>query len=145
MRRSLLIRAEATVVDTQDRELVAAEVVDLVVLAAPVPCGPERAAARFGELVEAPVVITQGAQLPLAGLLLAPDSRGRGGVWCSVRPGNRVDRFRSRCPLSPGPFMVLVIRRVVSLVSPLGDLRLGGVAQPQDGGRFSWDASQNAF
>ena len=44
---------------------------DLVVLAAPEPRTTERVAARFGDLVEAPVVITEGAQLPLAGLLLA--------------------------------------------------------------------------
>ena len=44
---------------------------DLVVLAAPVPRTAERVAARFGDLTEAPVVITEGAQLPLAGLLLA--------------------------------------------------------------------------
>ena len=44
---------------------------DLVVLAPPVPRAAERVAARFGDLVEAPVLITQGAQLPLAGLLLA--------------------------------------------------------------------------
>lgn len=43
----------------------------LVVLAAPVPRTAERVAARFGDLTEAPVVITEGAQLPLAGLLLA--------------------------------------------------------------------------
>ncbi|MDQ5841549.1 MAG: helix-turn-helix domain-containing protein, partial [Chloroflexota bacterium] len=48
-----------------------AEVADLVVLAPPVPRTADRVAARFGDLVEAPVVITQGAQLPLAGLLLA--------------------------------------------------------------------------
>jgi transposase-like protein len=44
---------------------------ELVVLAAPVARTAERVAARFGELVEAPVVLTPGAQLPLAGLLLA--------------------------------------------------------------------------
>src|SRR5665811_1331067 len=48
-----------------------AEVDGLVVLAAPEPRTAERVAARFGDLVEAPVVITEGAQLPLAGLLLA--------------------------------------------------------------------------
>jgi transposase len=42
----------------------------LVVLAVPVARTAERVAARFGDLAEAPVVITQGAQLPLAGLLL---------------------------------------------------------------------------
>ena len=41
----------------------------LVVLAAPVPRTAERVAARFGQLAEAPGVITQGARLPLAGLL----------------------------------------------------------------------------
>ena len=43
----------------------------LVVLAAPAARTAERVAARFGDLTEAPVIITQGAQLPLAGLLLA--------------------------------------------------------------------------
>src|SRR5665648_858147 len=43
---------------------------ELVVLAAPVPRTADRVAARFGELVEAPVVLTQGAHLPLVGLLL---------------------------------------------------------------------------
>lgn len=38
---------------------------ELVVLTAPVPRTAERAAARFGELVEAPVVTTEGAHLPL--------------------------------------------------------------------------------
>ena len=44
---------------------------ELAVLAAPVARTAERVAARFGDLIEAPVVITEGAQLPLAGLLLA--------------------------------------------------------------------------
>jgi hypothetical protein len=44
---------------------------DLVVLAAPAPRTTDRVAARFGDLIEAPVVITEGALLPLAGLLLA--------------------------------------------------------------------------
>jgi len=52
--------------DGHDNELVA----DLVVLAPPVPRTAERVAARFGDLTEAPVVITEGANLPLAGLLL---------------------------------------------------------------------------
>jgi len=47
------------------------EVGELAVLAAPVARTAERVAARFGELVEAPVLITEGAQLPMAGLLLA--------------------------------------------------------------------------
>jgi transposase-like protein len=42
----------------------------LPVLPMPEPRTAERVAARTGELVEAPVVFTQGAHLPLAGLLL---------------------------------------------------------------------------
>src|SRR5665648_554015 len=44
---------------------------ELVVLAAPVPRTGDRVAARFGDLAEAPVVLTEGAHLPLAGLMLA--------------------------------------------------------------------------
>ena len=43
---------------------------ELVVLAAPVARTTDRVAARFGNLTEAPVVLTQGAHLPMAGLLL---------------------------------------------------------------------------
>ena len=54
--------------DNDERDDVVAE---LVVLAPPVARTAERVAARFGDLVQAPVVITEGARLPLAGLLLA--------------------------------------------------------------------------
>ena len=47
------------------------DLADLVVLTAPVARTAKRVAARFGDLREAPVVITEGADLPLAGLLLA--------------------------------------------------------------------------
>jgi prepilin-type processing-associated H-X9-DG protein len=53
---------------------------ELVVLAPPVPRTAERVAARFGDLVEAPVLITEGAQLPLAGLLLALPALGMTGL-----------------------------------------------------------------
>jgi len=43
----------------------------LGVLTRPVPRLVERAAARSGDLIEAPVVLTEGAHLPLVGLLLA--------------------------------------------------------------------------
>jgi transposase-like protein len=43
----------------------------LPVVPAPAPRAGERQAARFGQLVEAAPVFTQGRQLPLAGLLLA--------------------------------------------------------------------------
>jgi len=63
------------VVDTVDHDLDedrdVARVGELVVLATPVPRTSDRVAARFGDLVEAPVVLTEGAHLPLAGLLLA--------------------------------------------------------------------------
>jgi hypothetical protein len=101
----------ATVVDTQDLELVAAAVVDLVVLAAPVPRGPERAAARFGELVEAPVVITQGAQLPLAGLLLALpvlEMTGLLAVATAVFPPMKKGFYGLRVTLLMGVFMALL-------------------------------------
>ena len=52
----------------EDRDV--ARVGELVVLAAPVPRTADRVAARFGCLVEAPVVLTQGAHLPMVGLLL---------------------------------------------------------------------------
>lgn len=52
----------------------------LPVLPAPVPRSGERAAARAGELVEAPVVFTEGAQLPLAGLLLILPAVGPTGL-----------------------------------------------------------------
>src|SRR5665647_3186196 len=57
------------VVDTADRDVARAG--ELVVLAAPVPRTADRVAARFGNLAEAPVVVTEGAHLPLVGLLLA--------------------------------------------------------------------------
>ena len=52
--------------DAEVEELAAPEV-----LAAPMPRTAERVAARFGDLIEAPVVLTEGAQLPQVGLLLA--------------------------------------------------------------------------
>lgn len=70
---ALSARAEAVAEDVEEQSAGADDddVADLVVLAAPVPRTAERVAARFGDLSEAPVVITEGAQLPLAGLLLA--------------------------------------------------------------------------
>ena len=56
--------------DDRGRQDGAAAVAELGVLACPVSRTAERAAARAGDLLEAPVVITQGAHLPLAGLLL---------------------------------------------------------------------------
>lgn len=65
----------------------------LVVLVAPVPRTAERVAARFGQLAEAPGVITQGARLPLAGLLpvagdvYGPMRKGLSGLRATLLMG----------------------------------------------------------
>ncbi|MHB1613659.1 MAG: putative transposase [Actinomycetes bacterium] len=56
---------------TTEDALTDAELAALPVLAMPVPRTAERVAARFGDLIEAPVGITEGAHLPQLGLLLA--------------------------------------------------------------------------
>ena len=63
------IVAAVTVEHDQDADAGAPR--ELVVLAAPAPRTADRVAARFGDLIEAPVVLTQGAHLLLVGLLLA--------------------------------------------------------------------------
>jgi hypothetical protein len=52
----------------------------LPVLPAPEPRTSERALARTGQLIEAPVVFTEGAHLPLAGLLLIPPAPAATGL-----------------------------------------------------------------
>jgi hypothetical protein len=84
---------------------------DLVVLARPAPRRAERAAARAGELVEAPVVITQGARLPLAGLLLGlPALAGTGllQVAAAVFPPMRNGFYGLRATLLTGVFLALL-------------------------------------
>jgi len=88
-----------------------AGVAELVVLAAPVPRTAERVAARFGDLVEAPVVITEGAQLPLAGLLLALPALEMTGlleVAAEVLPPMSKGFYGLRVTLLMGVFMALV-------------------------------------
>jgi hypothetical protein len=88
-----------------------AEVDDLVVLAAPEPRTAERVAARFGDLVEAPVVITEGAQLPLAGLLLALPALEMTGllpVAGEVFPPMRKGFYGLRAVLLMGVFLALL-------------------------------------
>jgi len=95
----------------QDLEQVAVAVADLVVLAPPVPRTGDRVAARFGDLVEAPVVITQGAQLPLAGLLLALpalEMTGLLGVAERVLPPMSKGFYGLRAALLMGVFMALL-------------------------------------
>ena len=83
----------------------------LVVLAAPVPRTAERVAARFGELTEAPVLITEGAQLPLAGLLLALpalEMTGLLGVAADVYGPMRKGFYGLRVTLLMTLFMALL-------------------------------------
>jgi hypothetical protein len=83
----------------------------LVVLAAPVPRTAERAAARAGELVEAPVVFTQGARLPLAGLLLALpalEATGLLAAAAAVFPPMRRGFYGLRATLLSGVFLALL-------------------------------------
>ena len=88
-----------------------AALAELVVLAAPVARTADRVAARFGELVEAPVVITQGAGLPLAGLLLALpglEMTGLLDVAAEVFPPMNKGFYGLRATLLMGVFMALV-------------------------------------
>src|SRR5450756_503853 len=84
---------------------------ELIVLAAPVPRTADRVAARFGDLVEAPVVITEGAQLPLAGLLLALPALEMTGllpVAGEVFPPMRKGFYGLRATLLMGVFLALL-------------------------------------
>ena len=84
---------------------------DLVVLAAPVPRTADRVAARFGDLAEAPVVITEGAQLPLAGLLLALPALEMTGllpIAAEVFPPMRKGFYGLRATLLMGVFLALL-------------------------------------
>jgi transposase-like protein len=88
-----------------------AEVADLVVLAPPAPRTADRVAARFGDLVEAPVVVTQGAQLPLAGLLLALPALEMTGllpVAAETFPPMRKGFYGLRATLLMGVFLALL-------------------------------------
>jgi transposase-like protein len=88
-----------------------AGVADLVVLAPPLARTTERVAARFGDLVEAPVVITEGAQLPLAGLLLALPALEMTGllpVAAEVFPPMSKGFYGLRATLLMGVFLALL-------------------------------------
>ena len=95
----------------EPKDCESAEVADLVVLAPPEPRTTERVAARFGDLVEAPVVITEGAQLPLAGLLLALPALEMTGllpVAAEVFPPMRKGFYGLRAVLLMGVFLALL-------------------------------------
>ena len=95
----------------EPKDCESAEVADLVVLAPPEPRTAERVAARFGDLVEAPVVITEGAQLPLAGLLLALpvlEMTGLVKVATETFPPMRKGFYGLRAVLLMGVFLALL-------------------------------------
>jgi transposase len=84
---------------------------ELVVLAPPVARTAERVAARFGDLTEAPVLITEGAQLPLVGLLLALpawEMTGLLGVAAETFGPMRKGFYGLRVILLMGVFMALL-------------------------------------
>ena len=98
-------------VDVEEPKDETEEDADLVVLAPPVPRTTERVAARFGDLNEAPVVITEGAQLPLAGLLLALPALEMTGllpVAAEVFPPMRKGFYGLRAVLLMGVFLALL-------------------------------------
>src|SRR5664280_2386729 len=106
--------ASAAPVETdvdEPKDCEGAEAAELVVLAPPVPRTTERVAARFGDLVEAPVVITEGAQLPLAGLLLALPALEMTGlvkVATETFPPMRKGFYGLRAVLLMGVFLALL-------------------------------------
>jgi transposase-like protein len=103
------VEPDVDVDEPKDRE--SAEVADLVVLAPPEPRTADRVAARFGDLVEAPVVITEGAQLPLAGLLLALPALEMTGlvkVATETFPPMRKGFYGLRAVLLMGVFLALL-------------------------------------
>src|SRR5665647_2581217 len=104
-------RDQAPVEDDVDEPEDDAGDAELIVLAVPVPRTADRVAARFGDLVEAPVVITEGAQLPLAGLLLALPALEMTGllpVAGEVFPPMRKGFYGLRATLLMGVFLALL-------------------------------------
>ncbi len=101
--------------DTHEADPVEPDVADpdgaeLVVLAPPLARTAERRAARFGELDEAPVVITEGAHLPLLGLLLglpALEMTGLLDVAAEVFGPMAPGFYGLRATLLTGVFMAL--------------------------------------
>ena len=107
--------ADAHEGDTHEANPVEADVADpdgagLTVLAPPLARSEERRAARFGELDEAPVVITEGAHLPLVGLLLglpALEMTGLLDVAAEVFGPMAPGFYGLRATLLTGVFMAL--------------------------------------
>src|SRR5450756_439237 len=104
-------RDQAPVEDDVDEPEDDAGDAELIVLAAPVPRTADRVAARFGDLVEAPVVITEGAQLPLAVLWLtfpAFELPGLLPVAGELSPPLRKGLYGLRATLLMGVFLALL-------------------------------------
>jgi len=98
-------------VDVTSPDVTGPDVGDLVVLAPPQARTAERRAARFGELDEAPVVITEGAHLPLLGLLLglpALEMTGLLDVAAEVFGPMAPGFYGLRATLMTGVFMALL-------------------------------------
>jgi transposase len=107
-----------------------ADVGELVVLAAPAPRTAERVAARFGDLVQAPVRITEGAQLPLVGLLLALPALEMTGllqVAGDVLPSMRKGFYGLRVTLLMAVFMALLRQPRAEAATRLPPVDLGRV------------------
>ena len=125
--------ASAAPVETdvdEPKDCEGAEVADLVVLAPPEPRTADRVAARFGDLVEAPVVITEGAQLPLAGLLLALPALEMTGllpVATEVFPPMRKGFYGLRATLLMGVFLALLREPRAEAVTRIRPADLGRV------------------
>jgi hypothetical protein len=105
------VRVELDVAVDEPKDCESAVDADLVVLAPPVPRTADRVAARFGDLVEASVVITEGAQLPLAGLLLALPALEMTGllpVAAETFPPMRKGFYGLRVTLLMGVFLALL-------------------------------------
>ena len=105
------VRVEPDVAVDEPKDCESAVDADLVVLAPPVPRTADRVAARFGDLIEASVVITEGAQLPLAGLLLALPALEMTGllpVAAEVFPPMRKGFYGLRATLLMGVFLALL-------------------------------------
>ena len=114
----------------EDEDEQHADVGELAVLAAPVPRTAERVAARFGDLVQAPVRITQGAQLPLVGLLLALPALEMTGllqVAGDVLPPMRKGFYGLRVTLLMGVFMALLRQPRAEAATRLPPADLGRV------------------
>jgi transposase-like protein len=102
--------AEAGDVEAGDLEAGDVEA-GLAVLPAPVARAAERAAARAGELIEAPVRFTEGAHLPLAGLLLALPALEATGLLAAAEAvfgALRAGFYGLRATLLTGVFLALL-------------------------------------